>query len=96
MVSFGHAGDGNVHLCVVRGDIPQERWETELSAVLARIYSKAEELGGLISGEHGIGLAKKRYFEHASSPEVLELMRMIKQSFDGKGILNPGKSYLES
>ena len=62
MVSFGHAGDGNVHLCVVRGDIPQERWETELSAVLARIYSKAEELGGLISGGAWDRAGKKAVF----------------------------------
>lgn len=94
LVSFGHAGDGNVHLCVVKGDIPSDKWEEKLNSVLTRIYKKAGELGGLISGEHGIGLAKKKYFEKASSPEVLDLMRQIKQSFDKKGILNPRKSYL--
>ena len=62
MVSFGHAGDGNVHLCVIRGNRTQEEWEEEKNKNLSAIYQKAYKLGGLTSGEHGIGLSKKKYF----------------------------------
>ena len=93
MVSFGHAGDGNVHLCVVRGDRDEETWQKERTANMKRIYGKAYELGGLTSGEHGIGLTKKQYFL-AETPSVnLELMRGIKESFDKKHILNSHISY---
>lgn len=62
MVSFGHAGDGNVHLCVVRGNRDDETWERDLHVVMDRAHHKAYELGGVASGEHGIGVSKRRYF----------------------------------
>ena len=72
--SFGHAGDGNLHIYTCANDLDEETFKKEVSEFMADIYKKAAELGGLISGEHGIGL-----------------MRGIKETFDPKMILNPGK-----
>ena len=93
MVSFGHAGDGNVHLCVVRGNRTEEQWLKEKKENLSKLYNKAYELGGVTSGEHGIGLSKKQYFHAETNAENLELMRRIKKAFDNKNILNSSKSY---
>ncbi len=93
MVSFGHAGDGNVHLCVVRGNRKQEEWENEKHKNMALIYRKAHSLGGLTSGEHGIGLTKKEYFLNETNNNQLDLMRKVKIAFDAKKILNSHKSY---
>lgn len=64
MVAFGHAGDGNVHLCVVKGGRSDEQWEKELQENMAVIYKKAAEFGGLASGEHGIGIAKQSHYQN--------------------------------
>lgn len=93
MVSFGHAGDGNVHLCVIRGNRSQAEWEAEKSKNMSAIYHKAYNMGGLTSGEHGIGLSKKEYFLKETDALNLELMRSIKGTFDEKGILNSHKAY---
>lgn len=95
MVAFGHAGDGNVHLCIVRGDRDDAAWERELSAVMHTIYGKAHELGGLTSGEHGIGIAKRPYFLENTAPENIEVMRAIKAAIDPRHILNDHISYLK-
>lgn len=95
MVAFGHAGDGNVHLCIVRGDRDQETWDRELAAVMKSVYHFAYGLGGLTSGEHGIGIAKRPYFLE-NTPEVnLALMRGIKDAMDPKHLLNNHISYLK-
>ena len=94
MVSFGHAGDGNVHLCVVRGNRDAETWERELHAVMDRAYHKAYELGGVASGEHGIGVSKRRYFLRESAKENLTVMNQIKDALDPLHILNDQKSYI--
>ena len=93
MISFGHAGDGNVHLCVLREDRDDATWEKELDANLTAIYNKANELGGLVSGEHGIGLSKQKHFKRAVKPQNIALMKRIKSAFDDKRILNSGISY---
>lgn len=93
MISFGHAGDGNVHLCVVRGDRDDYTWEKELDENLEILYRKATELGGLVSGEHGIGLSKQKYLKEVTNPANIALMKSIKSSFDKKNILNAGISY---
>lgn len=93
MIPFGHAGDGNVHLCVVRGDRDDVTWEKELMENLSVLYSKAHELGGLVSGEHGIGLSKQKYLLETTPAVNIALMRNIKKAFDQKLILNPGMSY---
>jgi glycolate oxidase len=95
MIAFGHAGDGNVHLCVVRGARSDEEWETDLKSNMQRLYQKAYELGGLTSGEHGIGLTKKPYFFQNTDKANLALMNKIKDAFDEKHILNTHKVYLK-
>ena len=95
MISFGHAGDGNVHLCVVRGGRSEQLWESELNANLEKLYSKAKELGGLISGEHGLGVSKRSYFFARTPAANVDLMNAIKKAFDQKGILNPKISYIK-
>ena len=94
MISFGHAGDGNVHLCIVRGNRSDEVWEQDLEENLNIIYKKAYELGGLASGEHGLGLSKQKYFLKETNPANLLLMNQIKDAFDRKHILNEGISYV--
>lgn len=90
IVLVGHAGDGNLHPCILtdRNDTAHFRRAKE---AVQKIYSKALELGGAISGEHGIGLEKQPYLSQALSAEVIQLMKEIKQAFDPRGILNPGK-----
>lgn len=95
MVAFGHAGDGNVHLCIVRGDRTEEQWEKELHEVMTIVYNYAYSLGGLTSGEHGIGIAKRPYFLSATAPDNLDVMRSIKTALDAKHILNDHISYLK-
>ena len=94
MVSFGHAGDGNVHLCVVRGDRSEEAWRTDLRAAMEKVYAKACELGGVPSGEHGIGLSKRHYFLRETAKENIAAMNRIKDALDPKHILNDQKSYI--
>lgn len=89
--SFGHAGDGNLHIYVLRDELGDAEWKAALEATFADLYGKARELGGQVSGEHGIGLAKKPWFSKSVPPEIAATMRGIKAVFDPKGILNPGK-----
>ena len=83
----GHVGDGNVHLSVFQPD-PERRTE-----VLRALFRAGLEVGGAISGEHGIGTEKKRYFTELEDPVKLELMRRIKHAFDPNGVLGPGKIF---
>ena len=93
--SFGHAGDGNLHIYVLKDELDDAAWKTTLAATFADLYAKAKELGGQVSGEHGIGFAKKAFLEESLAPQVRALMRGIKQVFDPKGILNPHKVIAE-
>ena len=95
MVGFGHAGDGNVHLCIVRGTRDDKTWTEELHANMEKIYHKAYSLGGLTSGEHGIGIAKRPYFFEQMPEANLTLMRGIKDAMDHKHLLNDHISYLK-
>jgi glycolate oxidase len=87
---FGHAGDGNIHTNVMV-DFNQPRADRRAEAVLDELFAQVIAWGGAISGEHGIGLAKKRWWPRAVSKEVHELHRVVKKALDPKGILNPGK-----
>jgi glycolate oxidase len=89
--SFGHAGDGNLHVYILRDDLSKKDWDKKLSDVFDAMYNKADSLGGLVSGEHGIGYAKKKYMSRQYGEAYMELMRNIKLAFDPKNILNPGK-----
>ena len=89
--SFGHAGDGNLHVYICRDKLDDAAWDEKLKAAFDAFYTKAEELGGQISGEHGIGYAKKGFLKNMLGDTQLSLMRGIKEVFDPKNILNPGK-----
>ena len=89
--SFGHAGDGNLHVYICRDQLDEEAWKKTLATCFDRMYAKARELGGLVSGEHGIGYAKKAFLREQYGPTPMALMQGIKQVFDPKNILNPGK-----
>lgn len=89
--SFGHAGDGNLHVYVLRDNLTKEQWDKKLKDVFECMYKKSVELNGLVSGEHGIGFAKKPYLFEQYGEEYMELMKNIKLAFDSKNILNPGK-----
>lgn len=89
--NFGHAGDGNLHVYVLRDDLNEEQWKKKLNDVFKCMYDKAHELEGTVSGEHGIGYAKKEYLFESIGDEQKELMKRIKLAFDPKNILNSGK-----
>jgi len=89
--SFGHAGDGNLHIYICRDNLDHKAWEEVLTKCFDRMYDKAKELGGLVSGEHGIGYAKKGFLKELYGDTPISLMQGIKRVFDEKNILNPGK-----
>lgn len=89
--SFGHAGDGNLHIYILRDDLESAAWEDKLGQVFDRLYARADEMNGAVSGEHGIGYAKRKYLKKALPPANMQLMAGIKQLFDPRGILNPAK-----
>lgn len=89
--SFGHAGDGNLHVYILKDDLSDEEWEIRMNKVMDLIYDKAHQLRGQVSGEHGIGFAKKPYLSKSLSADTLGLMKGIKAAFDPKNLLNPHK-----
>ncbi len=89
--SFGHAGDGNLHAYVLKDDLSEEEWQKRMTEAMDKIYNKAKDLNGQVSGEHGIGYAKKSYLMASLNPEIVSLMNGIKKAFDPKNILNPHK-----
>ena len=90
-VCYGHAGDGNLHVNIVKGDMSDEDWNTKLPQGIRKLFKEVVRMGGTLSGEHGIGLVQREYMDIAFNEVQLGLMRQIKQVFDPKGILNPGK-----
>jgi glycolate oxidase len=90
-VCYGHAGDGNLHVNILKMDMSDEDWKSNLDPAIVEIFELTVSLGGTISGEHGIGYSQKRYMPVALTPEEIDLMRRLKAAFDSKGILNPGK-----
>lgn len=92
-VCYGHAGDGNLHVNILKGSLDDELWNDELPKAIEEIFKKVVALGGTISGEHGIGLVQKPYMYIAFPEITLKLMKEIKRVFDPNGILNPGKIF---
>ncbi len=90
-VCYGHAGDGNLHVNIIKGELTDKQWNEELPIAIRELFTEVVKLGGTISGEHGIGLVQKQYMDIPFSEKSLDLMRSIKAVFDPKGILNPGK-----
>jgi glycolate oxidase len=88
---YGHIGDGNLHVTLAPKQI--EHWKKDEPIIRKMFYEKVKELGGVLSGEHGIGLKRRNYLSQFYSPEEIRLMRNIKKAFDPKGILNPGKIF---
>ena len=93
-VCYGHAGDGNLHVNIVKGDMTDEDWKHKLPLGIRKLFTEVVRLGGTLSGEHGIGLVQREYMDIAFSKVQLQLMQQIKQVFDPNGILNPGKILL--
>ncbi|HZX74102.1 MAG TPA: FAD-linked oxidase C-terminal domain-containing protein [Cyclobacteriaceae bacterium] len=92
-VCFGHLGDGNLHVNILKENISEADWETKIPEGIGEIFKLTVSLGGTLSGEHGIGIAKRPYMSIAMSEVNLNLMRGIKKAFDPNGILNPGKIF---
>ena len=92
-VCYGHAGDGNLHVNIIQGNLTQHQWDNELKIAIREIFELTVSLGGTISGEHGIGLVQKPYMDIPFKSVELDVMRGIKNVFDPSGILNPGKIF---
>jgi glycolate oxidase len=92
-VCYGHAGDGNLHVNIIKAGMSDDDWKNKLKTGIAEIFVLTTKLGGTISGEHGIGLVQKEFMPIKYSEINLNLMRGIKSVFDPNGILNPGKIF---
>ena len=92
-VCYGHAGDGNLHVNIIKGALSDQAWNIDLPNAISEIFVLCKSLGGTISGEHGIGLVQKNYLPIVFSPYHLQLMKDIKKVFDPNYILNPGKIF---
>jgi len=92
-VCYGHAGDGNLHVNILRGHLSDKQWLQEIPLAISEIFMLCFSLGGTISGEHGIGLVQKEYMDIVFDEANLALQRNIKDLFDPNGILNPGKIF---
>jgi len=92
-LNFGHAGDGNVHVNVLKDDLPMDRWEELVPALSREIYELTLSLGGTITGEHGIGATRRKYLPLALDEAQIEVQRRIRAAFDPNQILNPAKIF---
>ncbi|MCY7411058.1 MAG: FAD-binding protein [Chitinophagales bacterium] len=92
-VCYGHAGDGNLHVNIIKGEMNNEEWNEKLPLGIREIFQLCVDLKGTISGEHGIGWVQKPYMNIAFNPVQMNLMKQIKNVFDPNGILNPGKIF---
>ncbi|HZH69351.1 MAG TPA: FAD-linked oxidase C-terminal domain-containing protein [Flavobacteriaceae bacterium] len=92
-ICYGHAGDGNLHVNIVKLDLPDELWKSEVPKGVKEIFELTKSLNGTISGEHGIGWVQKEFMPIAFSEIELNLMHQIKKIFDPKNIMNPGKIF---
>jgi glycolate oxidase len=93
ILSFGHAGDGNVHVTALKDDLGDETWAQVVPQATEATYRLALSLGGTLTGEHGIGAIRRQYLPLALEEAQIEVMRRIRAAFDPNGILNPGKIF---
>lgn len=92
-VCYGHAGDGNLHVNILKGELSDDEWNKTVKDGIREIFTICHNLGGTISGEHGIGLVQREYLDIVFDQTQIGLMKGIKQVFDPNGILNPGKIF---
>lgn len=92
-ICYGHSGDGNIHVNILKDKLDDQTWERNLDTAIREIFELTVSLGGTISGEHGIGYSQKSYLPIALSGIELDLMKKIKKTFDPNKILNPGKIF---
>jgi glycolate oxidase len=92
-VCYGHAGDGNLHVNIIKGELTDEQWNGSLKQGINEIFELVKKLGGTISGEHGVGLVQKEYLPIVFDSVQMRLMREIKRIFDPNNILNAGKIF---
>ncbi|RAJ83048.1 glycolate oxidase [Chitinophaga dinghuensis] len=92
-VCYGHAGDGNLHVNIIRGELTEEQWNGTLTEGIREIFQLVKQLNGTISGEHGIGLVQKNYLDIVFDSTSMNIMKQIKQIFDPNNILNRGKIF---
>lgn len=90
-VCYGHAGDGNLHVNILKGSLSDDFWHNELSQGIREIFELVKSLGGTISGEHGVGYVQRPYLDIVFTSRELALQKAIKQVFDPKGLMNPEK-----
>jgi len=91
--TLAHAGDGNLHFQILKGNLSDEEWEENLNSFHSKAYAYIYSLGGRLSGEHGIGAKKVNQLEKYTNPVELQMMKAIKKALDPKGVLNPGKVF---
>ena len=94
-VCYGHAGDGNLHVNIIKAEMSAEDWKSKLPQGVHELFTEVIALGGTLSGEHGIGVIARDYMYLAFAPAAMDVMRGIKAVFDPQGILNPGKIFPE-
>lgn len=93
-VCYGHAGDGNIHVNILKDSMREEDWNgTKLEEAIRELFRTCKRLGGTISGEHGIGLVQKKYLKEVFTEEEIEWQKKVKILFDPRNILNPGKIF---
>jgi glycolate oxidase len=92
-ICYGHAGDGNLHINILRDELSEDEWINRIPEAVKEIFKLTVSLGGTITGEHGIGYSQKPYIGIALSPQEIELQKNIKKLFDPNNILNPGKIF---
>ena len=93
-VCYGHAGDGNLHINIIKGQMTEDEWNNKLKEAIKEIFKLTKKLGGTISGEHGIGYVQKEFLEIVLSKKNIEIQKSIKKIFDPNNILNPEKIFV--
>ena len=93
-ICYGHAGDGNVHVNLLKGGLRDDAWNAGIEPAIREIFTLTVSLGGTISGEHGIGYTQRPYLPIALPEAEISIMKAVKRAFDPEGILNPGKIFL--